>query len=139
MQALKSLSVLNLKMMQFKPLDSRFILILDLFLNAIRLLKLTFLASSSQNFSTMCLHMRSSHYLKSMLFVSFFTSFTSASWPTYSSMSCEAALKSVNKSFKNQYFQNSGMISYSQLLWSAIFLMEICEYEFSLSQEERTS
>jgi hypothetical protein len=45
---------------------------------------------------------------KNMLFESFSTSFNAASWPIFSNMSCEAALKSVKKSFKNQIFQISG-------------------------------
>jgi hypothetical protein len=39
-----------------------------------------------------------------MLFESFSTSFNATSWPTYLSMPCEVALKSVKKSFKNQIF-----------------------------------
>jgi hypothetical protein len=39
-----------------------------------------------------------------MLFESFSTSFNATSWPTYLSMPCEVALKSVEKSFKNQIF-----------------------------------
>ena len=52
--------------------------------------------------------MRTSRYLKNILFVSFSTSFTATSWATYSSMPCEVALKSVKKSFKNQSFQIVG-------------------------------
>jgi hypothetical protein len=36
------------------------------------------------------------------LFASFFSYFKAASWPTYSSMSSEAALKSEKKYIKNQ-------------------------------------
>jgi hypothetical protein len=36
------------------------------------------------------------------LFASFSSYFKAASWPTYSSMSCEAALKSEKKYIKNQ-------------------------------------
>ncbi len=43
-------------------------------------------------------------YSKNMLFVSFSTPFKAVSWPTYLSMSCETALKSVKKLFKNQSF-----------------------------------
>jgi hypothetical protein len=39
-----------------------------------------------------------------MLFESFSTFFNVTSWPTYLSMPCEVALKSVKKSFKNQIF-----------------------------------
>ncbi len=48
--------------------------------------------------------MNLSTHLKSMLFESFFVLFKAASWLTYSSMSCEAALKMPKKSFKNHYF-----------------------------------
>jgi hypothetical protein len=36
------------------------------------------------------------------LFVAFSSYFKAASWPTYSSMSCEAAFKSEKKYIKNQ-------------------------------------
>jgi len=49
--------------------------------------------------------MRPSRYLKSVLFVSFSTSSRAAPWPTYSSMSREAALKSVKKTIKNHRFK----------------------------------
>jgi hypothetical protein len=42
-----------------------------------------------------------------MLFDAFSTSFNAASWPTFSSMPCEAALKPVKKPFKNQIFRIS--------------------------------
>jgi hypothetical protein len=45
--------------------------------------------------------------LEKMLFESFSTSFNAASWPSSSTMSREAALKSVKKSFKNQIFRIS--------------------------------
>ncbi len=41
---------------------------------------------------------------KSLLFASFSASSKAASWSTYSSMSCEAALKSAKKTIKNQNF-----------------------------------
>jgi hypothetical protein len=52
--------------------------------------------------------MRSSPYLKTLLFASFSTDLRSASWSTYSSMPCEADLKSVKKKFKNHSFQIGG-------------------------------
>jgi hypothetical protein len=52
--------------------------------------------------------MRLSHYLKNLLFESFFASLKIASQPTYSSMSFEAIFKSAKKSFKNQIFQIVG-------------------------------
>jgi hypothetical protein len=45
-----------------------------------------------------------------MLFESFSTSFNATSWPTYLSMPCEVALKSVKKSFKNQIFPVLGQL-----------------------------
>ncbi len=51
--------------------------------------------------------MNLSHYSKTLLFESFFASFGTASWPTYLSMSCEAALKSSKKYFKKSTFFNS--------------------------------
>ena len=45
--------------------------------------------------------MNLSHYSKYVLFESFFVLSKAASWPTCSSMSCEAALKKTKKSFKN--------------------------------------
>jgi hypothetical protein len=41
---------------------------------------------------------------KNSLFASFYASSKAASWPTYPSMSCEAALKSAKKTIKNQKF-----------------------------------
>jgi hypothetical protein len=46
--------------------------------------------------------MRLSHYSTNLLFVPFSTSFRIASWLTFLSISCEAVLKSVKKSNKNQ-------------------------------------
>lgn len=39
--------------------------------------------------------MNLSHYLKITLFAPFFAYFKATFWPTYSSMACEAALKST--------------------------------------------
>jgi hypothetical protein len=41
---------------------------------------------------------------KNSLFAPFTAYLKAASWPTYSSMSCEAAFKSAKKSIKNQNF-----------------------------------
>ena len=41
---------------------------------------------------------------KNSLFASFSASSKAASWPTDSSMSCEAALESAEKTIKNQNF-----------------------------------
>jgi hypothetical protein len=43
-----------------------------------------------------------------MLFPPFFADLNAASWPTYSSMSFEAAFKSAKKSIKNQISQIVG-------------------------------
>jgi hypothetical protein len=53
-----------------------------------------------------------------MLFESFSTSFNATSWPTYLSMPCEVALKSVKKSFKNQIFPVLGQLLRTILRWS---------------------
>jgi hypothetical protein len=45
---------------------------------------------------------------KSSLFASFSASSKAASWPTYPSMSREAALKSAKKTIKNQSFRIKG-------------------------------
>jgi hypothetical protein len=45
---------------------------------------------------------------KSSLFASFSASLKAASWPTFLSMSCEAALKSAKKHIKNQNFTIKG-------------------------------
>ncbi len=49
--------------------------------------------------------MNLSHYSKTLLFVSFFAYFSTSSWPTYLSMSCEAAQKSSKKSFEKSTFR----------------------------------
>jgi hypothetical protein len=48
--------------------------------------------------------MNPSFNAKSSLFASFSASSKAASWPTYASMSFEAALKSAKKYIKNQNF-----------------------------------
>ncbi len=45
---------------------------------------------------------------KYSLFAPFFSFFNPASWSTFSSMSCEAGLKTVKKFIKNQTFIISG-------------------------------
>jgi len=46
-----------------------------------------------------------SHYLEICLFKTFSAFFNAASWPTYPSMSYEAALKTAKKTFKNSILQ----------------------------------
>ncbi len=48
--------------------------------------------------------MRLSHYSETDLFAPFFASFSAASWPTYSSIAREAALKAAKKIIKNLPF-----------------------------------
>ena len=57
------------------------------------------------------LSMRPSHYLKNMLFESFYPSFCFTSWSTSLSMSCEVNQKSEKKSFKKSNSSNSEMVS----------------------------
>jgi hypothetical protein len=45
---------------------------------------------------------------KGSLFASFSASLKAASWSTYLSMSCEAALKAAKKTIKNQTFRILG-------------------------------
>jgi len=55
--------------------------------------------------------MRLSHYLKNMLFESFYPFFCFTSWPTLPSMSCEMNQKSAKKSFEKSNSLNSGIVS----------------------------
>jgi hypothetical protein len=52
--------------------------------------------------------MNPSHYFKHSLFASFSAASKATSWPTYSSMSCEVALKSAKKYIKNQTLRIMG-------------------------------
>jgi hypothetical protein len=45
-----------------------------------------------------------------LLFASFPSGFNAASWPIYSSMSCEAALKPAEKYIENHIFNIKGYI-----------------------------
>jgi len=55
--------------------------------------------------------MRLSHYLRNFLFESFSPGFCPIFWSTVSSMSCKVGQKPEKKSFKNQNFFNSEIVS----------------------------